>query len=439
MVGEESVSERMWGVWWLPADPSKKVPGLLHLDDREFPRLELSGFLVSVSDEEPCTIYGEVGGRAVTLFKVFATRSRPVTTVGTPTAYESMLVVLGGALVPEGAGMHVEGLDETVFGGAKLGIENLNFWDGRTQVSGGLAQASAKHSASSGQRFTFEVVIDPPKTSLYDEATISTISRYEVPAAGEYRQDTLRIAAIFGTQFSISFSTPASMNRVLDVSSRMSDLVTLGMNRDSPRLGRIRLQIDEYWFEFWSKNSAARDGGDKVLTVEDQHDSLFRLSDIDDFGDLMKRWERLVATAPYGVDSVIALWRESSTFYENKLIAVCSAIEALDRGLHEDHGLPRKPTYASRCEKLINIPDKAAIQLLVGDPARWVGAVKDARNNLAHGDLPKNRKMPVATWRSLKDVSRAILALVIASELGLSPEKQLHAVRVGAFHRVRLA
>ncbi|MFC4602732.1 HEPN domain-containing protein [Rhodococcus kronopolitis] len=172
------------------------------------------------------------------------------------------------------------------------------------------------------------------------------------------------------------------------------------------------------------------------MTSEDQHDVLFRLSDVDDFDQLMGRWSALIARAPYGVDSVVALWRESSTYYENKLIAASSALEALDRGLHGDHGLGgRGPSYAARCAKLIAIPDPEAVRMLVGDPDQWATDMKKARNDLAHGYPPDERKTPAGVWYALKDGCRAVLALVLMAELGLPPEIQRRAVKIGGLRR----
>lgn len=146
-----------------------------------------------------------------------------------------------------------------------------------------------------------------------------------------------------------------------------------------------------------------------------------------DLSTLLPAWHALNTKAVYGVQSIIGLQRETSTYHETKLLGVCGAVEALHRGLD-----PRNLTYRQRCEALAGIPASDAVAQIIPDIAKWADYVVKARNSLAHGDEPKDRKVPENVWFALHEPTLALLILVMMAELGICEDSQLRAVTRGA-------
>ena len=84
-------------------------------------------------------------------------------------------------------------------------------------------------------------------------------------------------------------------------------------------------------------------------------------------------------------------------------------------------------TYKERLLALAGLPDSEAVATLISDLPKWAKYLKEQRNGLAHGD---RERIGADTTRMVFDtleVTRALLGLVLLSQMGLSPEVQRRA------------
>lgn len=109
-----------------------------------------------------------------------------------------------------------------------------------------------------------------------------------------------------------------------------------------------------------------------------------------DLPTLLEGWHELHQKANYGTLSVIALQRESSMYYETKLLGLCGAIEALHKGFH-----PKSLDYRERCVALAQIPPPAAVRQVIPDIEVWaknikmLGTISHTATNLTSAKCPK--------------------------------------------------
>jgi hypothetical protein len=78
-----------------------------------------------------------------------------------------------------------------------------------------------------------------------------------------------------------------------------------------------------------------------------------------------------------------------------------------------------------RYEELARRPDSEAVNELLTNVDRWAGWLRDARNAIGHVNTGRlQEKIPEKPRYRLQDITRALLHLVIISELGISTEVQ---------------
>jgi ApeA N-terminal domain 1 len=82
-----------------------------------------------------------------------------------------------------------------------------------------------------------------------------------------------------------------------------------------------------------------------------------------------------------------------------------------------------------RYEELARRPDSEAVNELLTNVDRWAGWLRDARNAIGHVNTGRlQEKIPEKPRYRLQDITRALLHLVIISELGISTEVQRRVV-----------
>ena len=302
-------------------------------------------------------------------------------------------------------------------------LDYLTFWTGEFDPI-------VSHPLGGGVSFA---VPDPvPRTATYGDVQLTISSSSAYSSRGRFTRADMSLPVQFKNVLSVSSTEPVSVDDLLDISRRLSDLITVAMHRPS---GVRDVEFHEPAgclgtsdrFEWWSADDLPSEN--TTLDEGNRRRINFRLSDVDDVGQLLARWHDLHTTAFYGVASVVAQLRETTTFYETRLLGVCGTVEALHRGLSP---VPKKLDYRERCAALAAIPPAVARAQIVPDIDEWAGHVTRARNHLAHGDEPGARTVPQDVWYGLHERTVALLVLVLMTKLGLSDDIQVRALKYGA-------
>ncbi|MEV6101491.1 HEPN domain-containing protein [Nocardia sp. NPDC051981] len=411
--------EILYGDWWLPSAPDRTVPGTLTLGETPEPGLELYDELIVFDAEEgPLTIHGDASGRKVSLLGVYPTQE--TSTIRGGKRYPVQLFDINfGALIGDA---HVADEDESKFSESAVDIDYLTFISQDIDHS----ETAIKDKPDGSSDYSFTVTTDGRRSGRYGNVDATTIPEASFSPDAEFHTAEMRIRASFKTHVRLTSTQPISTREHVETARRLSDLVTLAMYRPAG-VRRIVFNVSttdkRHRYEWWGADPTS---ANERLDGPTQRAIAFDLGSVD-LATLLPAWHTLNTKAVYGVQSIIGLLRETSTYHETKLLGVCGAIEALHRGLDSGNW-----TYRQRCEALAAIPSSAAVAQIIPDVAKWAGYVVKARNSLAHGDEPNNRKVPEDVWFALHGPTLALLVLVLMAELGISDEAQVHAVTRGA-------
>ncbi|MVU77444.1 hypothetical protein GPX89_09305 [Nocardia sp. ET3-3] len=414
------IRESLYGNWWLPSAPDRTVPGTLTLGETSEPYLELYGTLVVFRAEEgPLTIHGDSSGRKVSLFGIYPTQE--TSTLRDGMRYPVQLFDINfGALVGDS---HVADEDEPKFSESTVDIDYLTFISQDIDHS----ETAIKNKPDGSSDFNFLVTTEGRRSGRYGNVDATTVPEASYSPDAEFYTAEMRIRASFRTYVRLTSAQPISTREHVETARRLSDLVTLAMHRPA---GVRQIAFNDTTtdkrrrYEWWGAEPTS---ANELVDRPTRRAIAFDLGGVD-LGTVLPAWHTLNTSAVYGVQSIIGLLRETSTYHETKLLGVCGAIEALHRGLD-----PGNRTYRQRCEALAAIPSSAAVARIIPDIAKWADYVVKARNSLAHGDEPKDRSVPEDVWFALHGPTLALLVLVLMAELGISESAQIRAVTHGAF------
>lgn len=412
-----STTEQLHGQWWAADDPSHKVPGVLTLSDTAEPQLDAYATLLDFHAQGFHTLHGESGGRAVSLFDTYVESGNHTFRNGQEYNYQTMKV--SGVII---GNTHINGADDPSFTECVLEVDYLTYWARGVELS--LSRAADETEGT----YTFTVPVRSPRSAQYGnvQVTVSTSPSYTI--GGRFSRKEMSIPAHFKTVFQVTSDEPISITAHLEVSRRLADLVTLAMHQPA-HMRRISFMLNDVEsdrrqkFDWWGTDPV---GEDIELDSRSTQRINFTLDDVD-LKTLLTGWHELHQTANYGMLSLIALQRESTTYYETRLLGVCGAIEALHKGFH-----PKWPNYFDRCRSLAEMPPSAAVHQIIPDIDVWARCITNARNHLAHGDEPHERRMPESVWYGLYEPAVALLVLVVMTKLGIPESAQLKALREGA-------
>ncbi|MBU4616216.1 hypothetical protein IM877_15990 [Rhodococcus sp. GG48] len=410
-----STTEQLHGHWWMPEGPSRKVSGTLVLSDAARPRLDLHDALIDFDSVDSQTVFGESGGRAISVFDAYVTSGSHSFRNGQE--YREQTLNVSGLVV---GNAHVSSTGAPAFIESVIELDYLTYWARGVELE--VARPDPAGTC------TFTVSIGSPRSARFGDVDVRISTSHRYTSRGSFSLGEMSIPAHFRTVFGVISAGPISIDGHLEVSRRLADLVTLAMHRPA-RIRRIKFFTSpvesELWekFEWWGSEPATED-----LELDDRSKQRvnFTLDDID-LETLLACWHKLHQTANYGMLSLVALQRESSTYYETKLLGVCGALEALHKGMH-----PAKLDYRERCLALAEIPPAEAVRQIIHDKGLWARNITAARNHLAHGDEPHRRKVPEDAWYRLYDTSMALLVLVAMTELGISEPTQMRTLSRGA-------
>ncbi|MEU7144724.1 HEPN domain-containing protein [Nocardia sp. NPDC046473] len=410
------------GKWWLPTAPDQIASGMLILGEAPKPRLELHERLIDFHTEDgPFTIHGESGGHKISLLTVYPTESKVSMRGGSQYASQ-VFEVNFGALIGDS---HINDDDEPKFPRSVVEIDYLTFIS--RDIDHSATEQSPKPDGSTDYAFT--VTLNDRRSGQFGGIDVTTMPEASFSPAPEFQTAEMRIRATFKTYLRLDSAQPISSQQHVTAARQLSDLVTLAMHRPA-EIRRISFDAsatpEPDWYDWWGAQPVA---ADEPLDARTRQNITFDLADVN-LATLLPAWHALNTNAVYGIQSIIGLQRETSIFHETKLLGVCGALEALHRGLYPAH-----LTYRKRCEALARIPSSRAVERVIPDVTKWADYVTKARNALAHGLEPSDRKVPEDVWFALHQPTLAVLILVLMAELGLPDKVQVDAVTSGALVR----
>lgn len=456
------------GLWWLPDDPGKQIPGILRYDGEGRSSLSLIGAFEDrifstvasgVMDELEGTrtwdvIHGVAEQREVTLFGCVPTRS-------TWTMFSRVkspdIQTISATIVIVGA--HVSGEEDAAFAAAEVSVEDLALWAASSVFSGSFGSRDGKLDGTgtvSVKPVNAETVtVDGTEYSLVHTHTLPFFDRRKGRTVGRMR-DTASIR--------IRRAEPFTLRAGLDAASLIQDLIALATHRAA---GVIWLQLEVAGTETVLPNglSSPRRRANVLYSpvAPGKHDEkgvdpdrvFFTCRELP-FEEVMQRWCEAHGRLQAATNMILGLRYAPARFIENNLLTAVGAAEALHRGLDidekpipeaefkairnamldqvpEEHrgrfkaAIRNAPTLRDRLLALAARPDQGAIKQLVPDVDHWAKQTARARNDLAHeGRTPDHS---IDELDAIVGATTAVVILNILHELGLSAERQRQIVR----------
>ena len=458
--------DRTWhGYWWAADAPSVRIPGTLHCSEQGEVRLELiGGFDIEIrqqlskgmysisADKRPVPlIHGECGKETFTLLDNICTHasgsgffSGPVTAQH----WEPHRTLRGICL---------ESATSPIFVRAHLRLERLLHWSSQSSL-----RVSVKSDEEGGvRRVQPEMTQVEPVTAQWEDVTVtlSLLSR-DFETEEEYISNERSISAKEAAVLTFTPADPVHCAYFDRIQSDLQDLLTLATYEPCGTLsntlvcvtetGRFN-EVEVIGRQVYQAMSAPRRSR--------RRHPLFTLSDIP-FSEVIPRWLKLKDAARTACNILFGLRYIEHGYTESRLLAVATAAESLHRSLRKastpltkadyrelkkkillalseesDHlvefvkrGLHNYPTYNDRMLELASIPDKKAVDSLLGDHEEWAASLKRSRNDFAHANDRSGRSDETSDVFVLMEVTYALLCLVLMSEIGISEEVQRQAV-----------
>ncbi|MEV0551185.1 HEPN domain-containing protein [Nocardia salmonicida] len=413
-------NEEVFGTWWLAGKPDQSVAGKLVLGPKAAPQLEIYGQLVDIFDDGPYIVHGEQSnGKRISLFGVFLTDAASALRDGETATFQQVMKANGGALIGKD---HLGGAREPAFARSIVEIDYLTFL--ATAIRTG--QVADQPQPDGTMILSLPITVVSSRSGRFGDFEVTLDVRQETEAQA-FSVASARLPVNYRAALLLRAEESKSVEDHLVAARHLADLVTLGMYRPadvrSIMFEAVREDggLDRY--QWWGTGLVRLD---KPLDSSTRQRIAFNFDDAE-LPDLFPAWHELVTTAGYGVSSIIALLRETSTFHETKLLGVCGAAEALHRGFD-----PSRQHYKVRCKALANLVAPEIRREVVPDIDVWANHVTNARNELAHGYKPADRKVPEQVWYALPQPTLAILVLVLLTKIGISDRALLLALNWGA-------
>lgn len=456
------------GLWWLPDDPDKQVPGILRYDGEGSPSLALIGAFEDriTSDLAPgvtaChegtktwdVIHGVAENREVTLLGCVPTPTKRtmgarVKSPDTQTVAATMAII----------GAHVSGEEDAAFAVAEVSVEDLGLW-----------AASSVFEVSLG---TFEDRIDGTGTISVKpvEAQSVTVDGTEYRLVHTYTlpffdcRKSRTVARMRDTaSIRVCPAEPFTLTAALKAANLMQDLIALATHRAAGVIW-LRLEVAETESGPQNGQPLPRRRADVLYSpvVLGKHDAkavephrVFFTCEELPFEEIVPRWCKVHGRLKAAINMILDLRYAPTIFVENNLLMAVGAAEVLHRGLDiderpfpknefkkmrdailgqvpEEHRdrvkrmIRNDPTLRDRLHALAARPDQEAIAQLVPDVAYWAKRTTQARNALAHEGRTPNHSIDELI--AIVEATTAVVILNVLHELGLPAERQRQIVR----------
>lgn len=364
------------GLFWLANKPDNKVAGHLKSDGRQGSELTLIGSfsdldLLGSELSKSVRILGFVGNRQVTLdscIQTKSTRSYP----GSASETYHVPIVLEGAQFEENKVL--------MFNGFKLQLWHLDHWIDLTGIE-------RSYHRSNDETLTPKFACYPPstKTIRTDYGTLQLEFGYtEKPGHFEFKITEFR-------NFVLRFNESQSLNQLLQFSSAIQDLLTIGVDglstiedltlfhadvKTKLNSGRVFHYPIKLHLEYRGKDLT----DDKKTIYNPQ-----MLFSFDDIGGLdgIARWLETTEKFRPVIGALTAQWYRPRMYTENRFFNAVTAAETFQRII-----LQRQTV--DLLEALYSLAEKAGktFRGLVGDVDRWAKTVRDTRVlNVVHRGL----------------------------------------------------
>lgn len=382
---------REFGLWWLPDNREKQVPGILTYTPTEGARLELIGMLRGPFDlvfgPEPQQLtdqdldrtgdYGRIcgvaGGKAFTLEGCFRTGASNMLAPQAGGSTEWVHVnrfVRGAELEPD------EHVDTTR---VDVRLLHLPYWI----AEGGVAE---KHyfpeKVPEGEaNITLEAHLLPDRVIKLDNGMTLSLCEQVTVVGDRVTERGLR------RDFNVRLEGELSeLEEYLRVITTFQDLVSVGTDRTStfeefkfhhPDIVHERSDREPFSvpIDFYAQWSNWETRQPKTLHP---HQLLFSLADLGG-DDAIRRWCALALDHRGTVARLMATRYRSGGYVSDKLLNRAAALEALDRDTHDQDDIHFRERML-RLGALAGDPFTKAI----GDVDRWAKRLKNARVAAAH-------------------------------------------------------
>ncbi|MDY4493246.1 HEPN domain-containing protein [Schaalia hyovaginalis] len=457
------------GLWWLPDDPDKQVPGILRYDGEGSPSLALIGAFEDriTSDLAPgvtaChegtktwdVIHGVAENREVTLLGCVPTRTKRtmgarVKSPDTQTVAATMAII----------GAHVSGEEDAAFAVAEVSVEDLGLWAASSVFEVSLGTSEDRIDGTG----TISVKPVEAQSVTVDGTEYRLVHTYTLPFFDCRKSRT--VARMRDTaSIRVCPAEPFTLTAALKAANLMQDLIALATHRAAGVIW-LRLEVAETESGPQNGQPLPRRRADVLYppVALGKHDAkavdprrVFFTCATLPFEELVPRWCEAHDRLRAATNMILGLRYAPARFIENNLLTAVGAAEALHRGLDIDEETPfpknefkgmrdamlgqvpekhrdrfkgmirNDPTLRDRLRALAARPDQEAIAQLVPDVNHWAKRTTRARNDLAHeGRTPDDS---IEELIAIVETTTAVVILNVLHELGLPAERQRQIVR----------
>jgi len=454
------------GHWWLPAEPDRKVPGVLRYEPGHGLRLSLIGgfedrvlqpvspgvVAVMEGTKSWSAIWGVAENKEITLLDCLS-----ISSLSYGFEFDGPNKQTIGALVAV-IGVHLEDRKQEVFTKSLVSVENLNQWAGSSvfRHSFGLKDERIDGRGSIFAEPAEEpcVVVDGISMTLSHEHTLPYFDERRGQTVGRMKDSVL-------VQFQPE--APFSLDAAFDHAKAIQDLVSLATYRACAIL-RLRLQMppksrdNSEGYPMLNRDIRVYfDGtvrGDADAKAIEFRAILFTCHHIP-FEEIMPRWWQVRQTFLAAANMALGLRYAPARYIQSNLLTAVGAAEVMHRALGlenarmpklefdalrvklleqapEEHrswlkGLIRNDvTLRERLKALLALPDSDAMQRLVPDSEHWAKVATKARNDLAHtGRTPLHSEDELI---AVVNVTSAVVVMNLLQALGVSSKRQQEVV-----------
>ena len=454
------------GLWWLPEDITDKQPGSLIIGPDNEVTLELVGGF-AVTQHVPVEgskgtyslrhignwpmILGESGSFEFTLLQC-RTTSAPGGVTGRPTEH-----IISAQRALRG-NTHLVGIDDGGFGAMTMNVDYLLDWTAKSSLS--------YEHAPAGDEDVSTTAVSAPVTADSAEWN-GTSFLLRIRHGGFYFEtndaNSRSLSSVERAWIEVWPVNPLKLDEMDRMGKIIQDLLTLAM--DFPcavRAVNYKVPLPpaatpeeesqrEYWAD-WNVVEFASQAykPDPVPYENVRNTALFTLHNVG-FAQIIPAWFNLYDTIETGVELLLGMRYQDKGYVTNKLLITCAALESLHASLYEkppmaeaEHALFKSqalagvedpahiallkgrlgntPGYKQRAVEMAEHVDPTALKTLIGDTDIWAKLIRDARNSLAHPS--KKLGMSPGVRYYLMVLTRALLSLVIAGEIGLDANQQ---------------
>jgi hypothetical protein len=381
------------GRWWLPETPEKTTPGRLTVAADGRADLSLVGAVDSffaageTTTENGVTtthftessmerggtyprILGEAAGKRYTLEN--CTQSSRHIGGG----YESQRIHVGEVF----KGVLFEPDEEAAFSRIDVEMDWLPFWVDESALDESHLYRKVEDGPDKLVGFTIEVGAIEPRDCQGQDATTVTLGQTFRITGNRITERSLRQ----DFYFSIAAESILPLGVLLDQASDLQDLVAIGTGR-MPAYSSVEFRHPdvvatlgdksyEMTIEMFAQWQVVNDRAPDALS---QYDMFFTLPELGGMSGV-ERWLSVAALNRSELGRVMATRYSKSMYVSDRLMNCAASVEAYDRRKHGGGDI-----FADRLTRAAGHAGDV-FQDLVHDVEKWVKAVKDARNDIAH-------------------------------------------------------